>query len=100
MDPVADFVVIERAPTTALAEELQSLLKAEGIEAFLDPYSAEETVAGELYKEFTGIDVSVRRADESRARGVLSEAHRAGQLLKDLEDPNQAAEFESGADAP
>ena len=97
MDAHDRLVVIERAPTTALAEELQSLLAAQGIDAFLDPYTTEETVAGELYHEFTGIDVGVRPEDEARARAALEEAHRAGQLLKDLDDssPPPGAEAEA-----
>ena len=78
-----DLVVIERAPSTLLAEELQSRLEAEGIESFLDPYSAEEVVAGELYTEFTGIDVAVRKADVARAAEILARARRAGRILED-----------------
>jgi len=85
MEEAHDLVVIERAPSTALAEEMQSLLDAEGIKAFLDPYSADEIVAGELYKEFTGVDVKVRIADADRARQIIEDAHRSGQLLKDME---------------
>jgi hypothetical protein len=80
-----DMVVIERAPSTTLAEHLQSLLGAEGIAAFLDPYTAEETVSGEMYREFTGIDVMVKKEDAVRARGVIEESHRAGQILKGLD---------------
>jgi hypothetical protein len=79
-------VVIERAPTTALAEKLQSLLAAQGISAFLDPYTAEEVVSGEMYREFTGVDVSVRSSDAERARRLIDEAHRAGEVLRDLYD--------------
>lgn len=92
MDARDRLVVIERAPTTALAEELQSLLAAERISAFLDPFTADETVSGELYREFTGVDVAVRPEDEVRARAVLEEAHRSGQILKQLEN-EQDAEF-------
>ena len=81
-----DLVVIERAPSTAMAEHLQSLLAASGIDSFIDPYSADEVVAGEMYSEFTGVDVRVRNVDASRARTVLDEAHKAGELLKQAPD--------------
>ena len=84
MDARDRLVVIERARTTLLAEELQSLLAAEGIEAFVDPYTTEETVAGEIYREFTGVDVTVRPEDEARARAAIEEHHRAGRLLDEL----------------
>ena len=86
MKAEVDLVSIERASSTVLAEELQSLLNAEGIQAFVDPYSAEEVVAGELYTEFTGVDVKVRRCDAAKARKVLEDARRAGDVLKGLEE--------------
>jgi hypothetical protein len=92
MDAQDRLVVVERAKTTALAERLQSLLGAEGIAAFFDPYTAEETVAGEMYREFTGIDVKVRPEDAAKARGVLADAHRAGDVLKDLYDGKERRE--------
>jgi hypothetical protein len=93
MKPEPELVVVERAPSTALAEEMQSLLDAEGIRAFLDPYSADEIVAGELYTEFTGVDVKVLPADAERARRVIEEAHRAGQLLKESDSDEDPVDF-------
>jgi hypothetical protein len=88
-----DLVVIGRAPSTALAEHLQSLLAASGIDSFIDPYSADEVVAGEMYAEFTGVDVRVRTEDAFRARAVLDDAHKAGELLKQAgEDASFEAE--------
>ena len=93
MSAKTDLVVINRAPSTLLAENLQSLLAASGIDAFLDPYSADEVVAGELYTEFTGVDVRVRPEDAARAREVLEEAHRSGTLLNEAgEDASFEAE--------
>jgi Putative prokaryotic signal transducing protein len=86
-------VVIERAPSTVLAEELQSLLAASGIDAFVDPWSAEEVVSGELYTEFTGVDVRVRPEDLDRARDILDEAHHAAGLEEDPGE-NTHIEFE------
>ena len=85
MDARGNLVIVERAKSTTLAESLQNLLGAQGVKAFLDPYTADETVAGELYREFTGIDVAVRPEDEAKARSIIAEAHRAGQLLNDLD---------------
>src|SRR5436190_106510 len=84
-----DLVVIERAPSTALAEELQSLLEAEGIKAFLDPYSAEEVVAGELYTEFTGVDVKVASGDAARARAIIADRKHDSEVLKELGDKDE-----------
>jgi putative signal transducing protein len=81
-----DLVVIERARSTALAEELQSLLEAEGVRAFIDPYSADEVVAGELYTEFTGVDVKVAPADAARARAILLDRKHDSEVLNDLGD--------------
>ena len=90
-------VVIERAPSTLLAEELQSLLEAQGIRSFLDPYSAEEVVAGELYTEFTGIDLKVAAKDVSRALGALVDARRAGCTLElQFEEAEEGARSEPG----
>jgi hypothetical protein len=97
MDAQDNLVIIERAPTSALAERLQSLLAAERISAFLDPYTAEEVVSGELYREFTGVDVKVRPEDATRARTILDDAHRAGRILKDLYDGKESRERESNA---
>jgi hypothetical protein len=94
MAPEHKLIVVERAPTTALAERLQSLLAAQGIDAFLDPYTAEEVVSGELYREFTGVDVCVRVADAERACKLVEEAHRAGEVLKALYDRKEARESE------
>jgi hypothetical protein len=96
MDAQDKLVVIERAPTTALAERLQSLLAAEGIVSFLDPYTSEETVAGEMYREFTGVDVKVRPGDAARAQALLDEAHGAGKMLKDLYDGKESREASDG----
>jgi Putative prokaryotic signal transducing protein len=87
-----DLVVIQRAPSTAMAEELQSLLAASGIESFVDPYSSEETVAGEIYSAFTGIDVRVKAPDLARARAILDEAHQAGELAEDAGDDTLESE--------
>jgi hypothetical protein len=87
-----ELIVIERAPSTALAEELQSLLEAEGIKSCLDPYSTEEVIAGELYTEFTGVDVLVRRADAAWAHSVLADVRRAGRYLKALYDKKERRE--------
>jgi len=80
-----ELVSIERAQSTALAESVQSLLAAEGIESFVDSYAAEDVVAGELYTEFTGVDVMVRRSDAAKARKILEDAHHAGEVLRDLD---------------
>jgi hypothetical protein len=76
-----EMIVLERARSTVMAEELRSLLESEGIEAFLDSYSAEDAVAGEIYTEFAGIDVMVRQRDLDRARRLLAEIRRAGKAL-------------------
>jgi hypothetical protein len=85
----SDLVVIERARSTALAEELQSLLAAEGVRAFLDPYSADEVVSGELYSEFTGVDVKVAPEDAARARAILGERRHDSEVLNDLEEGDE-----------
>jgi hypothetical protein len=74
MSAKTELVVLERAPSTAIAESVKSLLAAEGIDSFVDPYSADEVVAGELYTEFTGVDVRVRPEDLERARAALDAA--------------------------
>lgn len=94
-----DLVVIERARSTALAEELQSLLESEGIKSFLDPYSAEEVVAGELYREFTGVDVKVAGRDLVRAKAALLERRRDSEVLNQLGDAEIGSEADADADA-
>jgi hypothetical protein len=76
-----ELIVLERARSTVMAEELESLLKAEKIDAFLDSYNTSDTVAGEIYAEFAGIDVMVRQRDFDRARQLLADLERAGRLL-------------------
>lgn len=77
-----DLFVVERAPSTALAEQLESLLAAEGIRAFLEPYSAEEVVSGEMYREFTGVDVKVAARDLTRAMAILGGRRHASEVLE------------------
>ena len=48
MEAGHDLVVIERAPSTALAEEMQSLLDAEGIKASSIPTRRTRSSPGEL----------------------------------------------------
>ncbi len=98
MENHLNLVVVERAPTTALADRLISLLNAEGIHAFAEAFSPDEAVAGELYSDFTGVDVKVPAADELRAREILGGAHQAGAILKDLYDRKDARENRGGAD--
>lgn len=76
-----DLVVLERARSTILAEELQSFLGSQGIQASLDSYSAQDTVAGEIDAGFAGIDVMVPQSDLERAQGILTELRKAGKPL-------------------
>jgi Putative prokaryotic signal transducing protein len=82
MTTASDLVLLERASSTTMAEELQSLLRSEGIEAFLDPCSAEEAVSGEFYLEFGGVEVTVRKSDLPRALKVLAEIRAAARDLE------------------
>lgn len=86
-----DLFVVERARSTALAEQLKSLLEAEGIPAFLDPYSAEEVISGEMYSEFTGVDVKVAARDYARAMTALAERHHDSEVLRDLDASDDRA---------
>jgi len=77
-------VVLECAQSNLMAEELKSLLESEGIDAFLDPYSVEEAVAGEFYLGFGGIDVMIREADLARARELLAGLRQAATTPPEL----------------
>ncbi len=93
----AELITVERAPSTALAERWVSLLAVAGIDAFMEPYSTDESVSGEIYTEFCGVEVKVRRSNADQARALLGEAHAAGRILKELWEKKEKHEREHHA---
>jgi len=88
-----EIVVLERAPSTVIAEMIVSALQSAGIPAYVKgKFLQDEWAVSQRVLGLSGVEIQVSRSRLEEAKELLAEMREAGRILAEREDKREAEE--------